>query len=202
MSFNTSNINNNDKNWEIDLLVNHIISKHHTYVKKTLPLLTSNLDNLISNNNENQSKLIELKKLTYHLRKEITDHLLKEEETLFPNILEIHQSSQNDSIPDSTIVETTINLFTAMNYEHSSADKVIKNINSIIKNYSLETNSNETFIKYSELMNEFQSDLKEHVHLEDDVLFPLVENFVQPLGLIPQNTSNEAVVDDLDDDLF
>lgn len=201
MTNSNSNYNSNDKNWEIDNLVNHIISKHHTYVKTTLPILTSSADNLFAGFAENKSELNELKKMLNLLSKEITDHLLKEEETLFPNILDIHQTIKNNSELSPTVVETTINLFSAMNYEHISADKLIANINNTISDFPQESTNN-SFSKFKKLMSEFQSDLIEHVRLEDDVLFPLVENSVQKSGYALKSTTPENTIDDLDDDLF
>ncbi len=70
----------------LDELVRHIEKVHHHYVRNTIPALTTYLTKLCRVHGERHPELFEIKALFDQSAVELTQHMAKEEEILFPYI--------------------------------------------------------------------------------------------------------------------
>jgi regulator of cell morphogenesis and NO signaling len=80
-------------------LVNRILSKHHSYLKKELPVISNLMSKVLMVHGGNHEELFEIHKLFGQLKTDLESHLVKEEVMLFPKLKE------NDSNSKSLITE-------------------------------------------------------------------------------------------------
>ena len=67
-------------------LANHIVSRHHAYLRDMLPQLGSLLDKVVSKHADKHPNLVELREVYTTMWDELLNHMMKEEIVLFPFI--------------------------------------------------------------------------------------------------------------------
>ncbi len=169
----------NYNDWDIQTLTNYIIQNHHTYVRETIIKIKNKVEELgDSNANEFINKITNL---FQQLSKEMENHMKKEETISFPYIKYLLSCKKYNERPkirrDGSIKK---NLITLEN-EHASACNALIKIKEIIRKYSLLNSDKIAMTELSELIIEFDNDLKKHVHLENNILFPKIENLENQL---------------------
>jgi regulator of cell morphogenesis and NO signaling len=59
-----------------------------------------------------------------------------------------------------------------MEHEHDGAGKILATMRTLTQNYQLPEDACETFKALYEALAALESDLHEHIHLENNILFP------------------------------
>jgi regulator of cell morphogenesis and NO signaling len=148
--------------WEAPLLVDYIVQNHHAYVKETIPKLQELLDKICSVHGEDHIELIEVRDDFNDLAEELLTHMQKEEKTLFPAIKEGVQNGSARALGDPINV---------MKAEHERAGDLMKSIRQLTNHYAIPRDACPTFKLTYKKLEEFDQDLMQHVHLENNVLF-------------------------------
>lgn len=163
--------------WDTALLVEFIVQHHHSYVQRTIPQLTELINRVLSVHGDNRPELASLKESFEALAEELLQHMEKEEIVLFPAI---HRLFSESLVPvASTPVPANIEApMRVMEDEHTHAGDLIKIIRSITNNYTPPETACPTFRVTYRRLQEFDQDLMQHIHLENNVLFPKVRNRV------------------------
>jgi regulator of cell morphogenesis and NO signaling len=96
---------------------------------------------------------------------ELEQHLIKEEEILFPLIrkYEAEGTEELKKKIGEVIRETE--------EEHEAAGDILKELRSITEDYIVPTDGCATYSKTYKLLQELESDLFQHIHLENNILF-------------------------------
>jgi regulator of cell morphogenesis and NO signaling len=103
---------------------------------------------------------------------ELISHMMKEEHILFPHIVAVEDAISRGLPKPKPVFGTVANPVHMMDLEHDSAGAALKLISEISGNY---THPWEACFSYKTLytaLKEFESDLHQHVHLENNILFP------------------------------
>ena len=167
---NENNLRFND--WELDFLVDYIINNHHQYVKNSIPVVSGHANKVASVHGKNHPETIELNKIFTVVYKDLKQHLMKEEEILFPYIKYLVKVKNNNSIPERPYFGTIANPIKMMESEHTSAGDNLFSIRKLTDNYSLPADACTTYTTYYKELKEFEEDLHKHVYLENYILFP------------------------------
>ena len=152
-------------------LVHHIVIRHHYYVKNAMPLIAGHLEKIAKKHGETHPYMIRVKELFGMVHKEMNLHMQKEELTLFPRIIEMEGNGEsgNRKLFPSDYISGPVSV---MEQEHENAGDTLFEIRKLTNNYAVPDGACPTFrICLSEL-KEFEDDLHEHVHLENNILFP------------------------------
>ncbi len=152
-------------------LVNHIIVKHHYYVKQAMPAILERLEKIVKKHGEHYAYMTEVKDLFETIRSELDPHMQKEELILFPRIVLIekeHENGQKYEFPENYISGP----ISMMHMEHEIAGDLMFEIRSLTNKYSIPPGACNTFQVCMAELKEFEEDLHQHVHLENNILFP------------------------------
>jgi len=155
----------NYSDWDLGFLIDYIINNHHIYVRKTLPELSFYTNKIASVHGDIHPELIEVAKIFHQIKTELSQHLAKEEEVLFPAIRSalIDGSEESKAIISSEILR--------MGNEHEFAGGSMDQINKLTKGYSLPEGACQTYSVCFQMLSQFENDLHIHVHLENNILF-------------------------------
>jgi regulator of cell morphogenesis and NO signaling len=153
-------------NWQLDFLCDFIVNSHHQYVKKTMPQLVAYTQKIADVHGSHHPELIKVADLFAQISSELNQHLQHEEEVLFPAIKQLVRANDESSKP------TIISEINRMWGEHDFAGGAMDNINEITNQYALPEDACNTYLVTFKLLNEFEDDLHNHVHLENNILFP------------------------------
>ena len=155
--------------WPLDLLIDYIEKKHHRYVKAQIPLLTEFVNKVYRSHGETHPELKEMKDLFMQDSQDLLTHLQVEEEMLFPVIRNIAAPAElhddNACIPVSLLS----NMINKMTNDHTGEGDRWRRINSIAE--SVQLGCRTAFVTFA-LLRDFEEDLHEHIHLENNILFP------------------------------
>ena len=152
-------------------LCDYIIDTHNAYVKEELPRILGYAQKVASKHGERFPSLNKLLMLVEELSNELIPHLQKEEKVLFPLIKQLDTASADtaDSLAEKrTFVKHPIS---AMEHEHDHAGEVMAAIRSITDQYQPPEGACTTFRLLYDSLYQFEQDLHQHVHLENNVLF-------------------------------
>lgn len=158
--------------WEIDFLADYIVSNHHAYVRRVLPVLRHHAGKVARVHGVRHPETIEIADVFNRLADELESHMMKEEKILFPYIKSIVAAHRDGDQVAPPMFGTIGNPINVMEIEHDEAGDALREIRRLSWNYTLPDDACTTFrVLYQELA-EFEADLHRHVHLENNILFP------------------------------
>ena len=159
--------------WNIDFLTDYLVNIHHEYLKNSLPAAVEFLDRFVEGHQKKYPYLQELQSVFHEMAADIIPHLAQEEEIIFPYIKQIAHAYESKEIYASLFVRTLRKPIENMiSHEHEIMGKILHRIRKMTDNYNPPedacVNHKVTFQKLQEIDN----DLVQHIHLENDILFP------------------------------
>ncbi len=165
-----------DRNWfeaPLHELVDHILKTHHAYVKDALPRISGLLRKVQHAHGTRHGDM--LREVNAHFKlldEELTSHMMKEEMILFPNVVAAEAHRQGSGPPPSGCFGTVRNPIRQMEAEHEAAGEALRQIRKVTGGYVPPSDACATFRALYEELEQFEKDLHEHVHLENNILFP------------------------------
>lgn len=162
----------NFDDWKLGFLADYIENKHHVYVQERLPQLVEYAGKVARVHGEKFPPNLEVAALVNTLRDELMGHLLKEERILFPYVRAMEKAlleGQPKPVPHFGTAAGPVNVMEA---EHEVAGEIMHRIREITNDYALPEDACNTWRVLWSLLAEFEEDLHQHVHLENNILFP------------------------------
>lgn len=163
-----------EKDWNsatLAQLIDHILEKHHAFLKAEFPRLGVLLAKVIEAHGANHPESLRpLGRLYAGLRQELEQHMGKEENILFPLIQQLEQAHANGGqrIP-AMPVDGPINV---MEMEHESAGEALRQMRQVTSDYQVPADGCSTYRALLDGLRDMEADLHEHIHLENNILFP------------------------------
>lgn len=156
----------------LDDLVRHIESVHHAYVRNTVPALTAYLTKLCKVHGERHPELFEIKKLFDQSATELEQHMVKEEQILFPYIQALAAARRGKFPLSAPHFGHLQNPITMMEAEHEQEGARFKEIAALADGFTPPKDACQTYRVAYMVLQEFEADLHKHIHLENNILFP------------------------------
>ena len=153
-------------------LVRHIVRVHHNCVRQELPRLAEMALKLAATRGDRAPELGKVAELIEKLRGEMYAHIQKEEQVLFPFISQMDQESIVAYPPSHACFRSVTHPILMMEQEHESADHIMAELIRLTNHFEPPSWACAMHIALFSGLLEFEADLKQHVHLENDVLFP------------------------------
>ncbi|WP_150452224.1 iron-sulfur cluster repair di-iron protein [Arenibacter lacus] len=161
--------------WPLDLLADYIEKKHHRYVETQIPILKQYLSKLCRVHGERHPELLEITQHFNTSAGELTKHMKKEELIVFPAIRKMVRAKQTGTALDPIPVGTIKNPIQMMMQEHENEGERFRVIEKLSDNYTPPADACNTYRVTFSLLQEFEEDLHQHIHLENNLLFPKAE---------------------------
>jgi regulator of cell morphogenesis and NO signaling len=141
------------------------VETHNSFTTRILPEISEFATKILRVHGSNHKELFRIHKLFHSLKMDLEQHLIKEEEILFPLIKEydINPSDQLLAKIQDTVRETE--------EEHTAAGDILKELREITNDYNLPVDACGSYRLTYEKLTELESDLFQHIHLENNILF-------------------------------
>jgi regulator of cell morphogenesis and NO signaling len=156
-------------------LVDHIVKVHHSYVENTIPALKFYLDKINRVHGDRHPELEEIKNQFFEAADALTVHMKKEEFILFPYIKAMEEAMKNDfhlSAPHFGHIDNPIAM---MEHEHDTEGERFRKISALSNSYTPPSDACQTYRVAFAMLEEFENDLHTHIHLENNILFPVAQ---------------------------
>ena len=163
------------ENWagkSLDSLSSHIVTTHHAYVKRELPRLALLAQKVVDRHGSTRTELPVIAATLSQLDEELSQHLAKEEAVLFPYVVSLEQSVSLGTDKPHSCFGTVANPIAMMTREHDAAGSLLAEIHRLSGNFTAPENACPTFHAFYDGLREFEQDLHQHIHLENNILFP------------------------------
>ena len=163
-------------------LSDYIVATHHAYVKQNAPIISMYLDKIAAKHGDRHPEVVEVLNFFTQLKDEMESHMYKEENILFPRIKELEKhDGENSSValPASGYIEAPI---AVMEHEHDDAGFLLEKIREKTNNYTPPADACTTYRVAFASLQAFESDLHQHVHMENNILFPRAIEMINKLN--------------------
>jgi regulator of cell morphogenesis and NO signaling len=165
-----------ERNWDtasLTELADHIEQKHHNYMHRQLPAISALFPKLKRAHAEmHGAMLAEIEDIFLSLREEIEMHLQKEEGILFPYIRQIERVAIKGGPAPQVHCGSVANPIHQMEHEHEAAGRALEEMRKITNDYTLPADNCNAFKALYHDLDAMEKDLHEHIHLENNILFP------------------------------
>ena len=155
-------------------LISYILIHHHFYVTNSIPTILNHLEKVVSKHGERYPNMVKVLSLFNAVSDELMPHMQKEEQILFPRIKLIF-GADAEAIAAQKIVGFIDGPIRVMEIEHENAGDLLFEIRRITDHYKAPETACTTHRVCLDELKAFEEDLHQHVHLENNILFPMAK---------------------------
>ena len=152
-------------------LIGHIQSTHHKYTRDEIERLVPLLEKVCSVHGKNHPELFEVRRIFLGLVQELSSHLMKEEMILFPYVQRMEAAAAGGPVARAPFGSVQ-NPVAMMEHEHDSAGNALRAMNAATNGYSAPSDACVSYQTLYKALAGFEADLHQHIHLENNILFP------------------------------
>jgi regulator of cell morphogenesis and NO signaling len=179
--------------WSATKLVEWIVTRHHAYVRTETPMIAGLLEKAVARHGAAHPELAEMRARFSVVADDLTRHMAKEERILFPAIVWLEA---NLGLTSGSSQFPIAHPIAAMRADHEEAALQLEQIRQLANGYVPPPDACRTWKAAYAQLEAFEADLHRHVHLENEVLFPLAQRLVatgappEPVGLSTEADSH------------
>ena len=153
-------------------LIGHIVNQHHAFVRTEIPRIEALLIKVFAKHGSAHSELHGIDALFRAIGQELSTHLFKEEHVLFPYIERMEKAAANGGPRPQACFDSVKRPIANMIAEHDDAGALLEQIRELSGGYTPPAGACPTFHALYRALDAFERDLHQHVHLENNILFP------------------------------
>ena len=162
----------NFKLWDAAFLSDYIVQNHHNYVSDSIPILLELTVKIARVHGKSHPELIEIAYTFKALADELTSHMKKEEIVLFPFIKQLINAQKSGFDAPISQFNSVQNPIHCMEEEHEEAGVLIHKIKALSNDFTPPEDACTSYKVAFAKLKEFEQDLYQHIHLENNILFP------------------------------
>lgn len=163
------------RNWReeplCDLMI-YIVDKHHSFVRQETPRIEALLMKVAAKHGAGHAELHEIKALFGAIGQELSTHMIKEEHVLFPYIKRMEEAAETRGPRPQACFDSVKRPIANMIAEHDDAGALLERIRELANGYTVPGGACASFQALYGALEAFERDLHQHVHLENNILFP------------------------------
>ena len=163
------------RDWQHEPLsevIAHINVTHHNYVREEIARLGPLFEKVCGVHGQNHPELLRIRAVFRGLAQELTQHLMKEEMVLFPYVLRMEEAVIQGEPPLPAPFGSVANPVAMMEHEHDGAGEALRMMRAASKSYEAPEGACTSYRALYRALEEFEADLHQHIHLENNILFP------------------------------
>ena len=153
-------------------LIDYIVEAHHVFTRDELARLEPLFAKVVSVHGQNHPELLRANELFRSLSADLTPHMFKEEQILFPHIRNLERAALNKLPAPFAPFGTVNNPVRMMMYEHDVAGEILRELRKVTNDYALPSDACISFQTLYQALEDLEADLHQHIHLENNILFP------------------------------
>ena len=153
-------------------LIAYILETHHIFTRSEMARIETLSAKVIGAHSANHPELLKVGNLFQRLCADLKPHMFKEEQLLFPYIIAMEQAeTEGQSFPFAPF-GTVKNPIWMMTKEHDSAGEILRELRAVTADYRVPPDGCISYQTLYGALEGFEKDLHQHIHLENNILFP------------------------------
>ena len=162
-------------------LVEFLLEKHHVYTREQLALLDKLSEKVARVHGQNHPDLLALRRVFSQMAEELEQHMLKEEHVAFPYLLALEKSAKGGGdeglfFPFEGFRAGPRAVLMA---DHETVGEQLREARRLTGDFTPPNDACVTFRSFYQAFIELEEDLHRHIHLENNVLFPMAEKLAE-----------------------
>lgn len=166
----------------LPVLIDHIVHKHHVFTRDELVRLDALMQKVVSVHGDNHPELREASIFLRRLSDELDPHMLKEERVLFPYIVQLDRTAMLKASAPFAPFGTVNNPVRMMMMEHEAAGEILRELRRVTSDYAIPPDVCISYKTLYEALETLEQDLHQHIHLENNILFPKAIDLERMIG--------------------
>jgi regulator of cell morphogenesis and NO signaling len=163
------------QDWSIEFLVDYISNVHHAYLKKTLPQLQKTVADFIQGHKKKHAELEAVQEAFEDLCSELLSHTEAEEQSIFPYLKQINSTYKQKEKYGRLFVRTLSKpLNEVLEKDHRRIAALVIQLREVTHNYQFPEKACTNHQVIYHKLKELDTDLVQHKHLENNILYPRV----------------------------
>lgn len=167
-----TNTANDFNRWQPDFLADYIYNQHHLYYYEEEPAIAELLHKVTEHHGDHFPELKTLSSLYQLLVSELRTHFMREERVLFPFIKALAQAKNTGNYEALQNQPSLVMLIQMMEADHDAAGDILAQMHKATNGYTAPQNACNSFRFLYHKLSALENDLHQHVHLENNILFP------------------------------
>jgi len=170
------------QNTSLTDLITHILDTHHVFTKSEMDRLQSLADKVLHAHGGNHPELVHVDELLTRLCADLKPHMFKEEQILFPYIVATEEAVNQKHATPFAPFGTVNNPIRMMMREHDTAGVILRELRALTSDYKVPADACISYKTLYQALENFERDLHQHIHLENNILFPNALNLENGLN--------------------
>lgn len=158
--------------WPIDLLIDYVLKIHHRGIRAKGPQIEALLTKVTEAHSKNHPELLQVQALFRDSLLDLENHLSKEENVLFPYVYEMFQAKEEGLKVAKFHCGTILYPIEVMEDEHNHEGERFEKISSLTNGFTAPEDACASFRLVLQQLKQFEEALHEHIHLENNIIFP------------------------------
>ena len=158
--------------WPTDLLMDYVLKIHHRNIRAKGPELLELIRKVAARHGDNHPEVVQLVGFFERSLEDLESHLQKEEQVLFPYCYDLFEANERGEVHQKMHCGTVANPIRVMLHEHSDEGMRYKFIRSLMHNFEAPSDACNSYRQMLVELEEFMDALFEHIHIENNILFP------------------------------
>ena len=167
-----------------------IVDRHHAFVRSEIPRIDALLQKVVSRHGAAHAELKPIQENFTALSEELLAHMMKEEHVLFPFIQQMEEAQRKNRPAPAGCFPSVQFPIARMLADHDDAGALLARLKQLSNGYQAPPDACPSYRGLYHALAEFERDLHQHVHLENNVLFPRavhMERVLQGEANVPQH---------------
>jgi len=160
------------KAMRLSTLTSHIVARHHDLARREMPRIEALAHKVKSRHGNAHPELNEIEELFLSLAQELSTHMMKEEQMLFPYIESIEAAERGGKAAPIMPFGSVARPIAVMTADHDDAGALLARMRELSSGYAIPDGACPTYRAFYNALEEFERDMHHHVHLENNILFP------------------------------
>ena len=158
--------------WSIEFLADYIYNKHHQYYYDEAPVIADLLIKVVDRHGSHFPELNKAQVLFLNLAQELNSHFHKEENIVFPFIKALVQAKKTGRTEELKNQFSLSQPIQMMESEHEEAGEILAELSELTNGYTAPSGACNSFQFLYKKLKDLEDDLHQHIHLENNILFP------------------------------
>jgi len=157
----------------------YIIQQHHAYARRELPRLAALATKVETRHGHMYPETHQIHELVDAMSSEMFTHMLKEEQALFPRLQMVEEAAQSGATLPPASYGALVNPIRHMMSDHDDTGQALKTLRLLTRDYQPPPDACMSFQALYHGLEALEKDLRRHIHLENNILFPRALAFEQ-----------------------
>ena|SRR5687767_9697614 len=158
--------------WDINSLTDLIIKQYHFNTREDVVVIYDLAQKVFCRHSEKHPELAKLVEALFLFFDDLLFHLKKEEQILFPNIIQLTEKKLHDGSFNYSTFGVIKEYALTMQNEHQDVVKQLEFLRRLTNDYRLPEDGSVLYQSLFSKMKQFENEITQHIQLENNFLFP------------------------------